>query len=202
MWKPAYVHVADPYAGSAKEYLRIPTADTQDDARLALDVEAASRAIDRATGRQFGQDEELTTRLYTPEYDCTIGQWIVRIDDLMSVADLVVTSGGTELTTVTPWPLNALADGRPYTELRFGSTVPTDRTEGGVSVLERFGWTAIPTTIKDATLLQMARFFKRSDAPFGVAGSPEAGSELRLLAKVDPDVAVMVSDYVRRWFAA
>jgi len=43
---------------------------------------------------------------------------------------------------------------------------------------------------KVATVLQANRLLKRRHAPFGVAGSPELGSELRLLARVDPDVAV------------
>lgn len=197
-WKPDYVTVAG--AGGAKEYLRIPATDTVDDTRLGLDVTAASRAIDRATNRQFGLDAAPTTRLYTAEWDQTLSKWIVRIDDLMTVAGLVVTSG-TAITGYTLWPLNAVVEGKPFTEIRLPSK-PSSVDVGGVSVLGTFGWSAIPATIKDATLLQMARFFKRSDAPFGVAGSPDSGSEMRLLAKVDPDVAVMVSDYVRRWVAA
>lgn len=201
MWKPAYAAVAG--VGGVKEYLRIPAADTEDDTRLGLDVEAASRAIDRFTGRQFGQDAAPTVRRYTAVFDRTLRQWIVRIDDLMTVAGLVVTSGGVAITTATPWPFNALVEGRPYTELRLGATTrPTDATEGGITVTGTFGWLAVPKTIQDAALLQTARFFKRSDAPFGVAGSPDVGSEMRLLAKVDPDVAVMVSDYTRKWVAA
>lgn len=195
-WKPAYVTVAE-----AKEYLRIPAGDVADDVRLGLDVEAASRAIDRATKRQFGQDAAPVARRYTAEYDHTICKWIVRIDDLQDVDPLTVASDGTAITDYELWPFNAVPDGRPYTEIRLG-TAPATREPGGVTVTAQFGWTAVPATIKDATRLQAARFFKRSDAPFGVAGSPEAGSEMRLLAKVDPDVAVMVSDYVRRWMAA
>lgn len=201
MWKPDYVEVSTPYDGSAKQYLRIPEADDIDDVRLGLDVSAASRAVDRATFRQFGQDAAPTVRLYTPEYDHTIRKWVVRIDDLMDTTGLTVTSGGVAITGSVLWPLNSVVEGRPFTELRLPST-PTDTTPGGVSVSAKFGWTAIPATVKDATLLQTARFFKRSDAPFGVAGSPDSGSEMRLLAKVDPDVAVMLSDYVRRWVAA
>jgi len=55
----------------------------------------------------------------------------------------------------------------------------------------------VPTTVKQATLLQASRVFARREAPFGVAGSPDMGSELRLLEKVDPDVAVMLVPYVR-----
>jgi hypothetical protein len=195
-WKPNYVTVAE-----AKGYLRIPAADTEDDVRLGLDVAAASRAIDRATKRQFGKLAAAGERFYTAQYDCDRG-WFVTIDDLQDLTGLVVTSNATAITDYRPAPLNAAGEGKPYTELVFGSTVRPATSYGGVSVLAAFGWNAVPDTIKDAALLQTARFFKRSDAPFGVAGSPESGSEMRLLAKVDPDVAVMVADYVRRWWSA
>lgn len=59
----------------------------------------------------------------------------------------------------------------------------------------------VPDSIKLACLLQASRFFIRREAPFGIAGSPEAGSELRLLAKVDPDVEVILGPY-RSWWGA
>ena len=58
----------------------------------------------------------------------------------------------------------------------------------------------VPASVKLATEMQASRWAKRRDAPFGVAGSPELGSELRLLPKLDPDVEVLLSghgDYVR-----
>jgi hypothetical protein len=51
-------------------------------------------------------------------------------------------------------------------------------------------------------LLQASRLDFRRVAPAGVAGSPETGSEVRLLARVDPDVAVSLKDYIRWWAAA
>lgn len=56
----------------------------------------------------------------------------------------------------------------------------------------------VPSTIKLATLMQAGRWAKRRDAPFGIAGSPETGSEMRLLAKLDPDVEVMLGGYGER----
>jgi len=52
--------------------------------------------------------------------------------------------------------------------------------------------------VHEACLLQSSRIAARRDSPFGVAGSPETGSELRLLDRVDPDVAVTLSRYRRR----
>jgi hypothetical protein len=44
--------------------------------------------------------------------------------------------------------------------------------------------------------MQASRLLSRRDAPFGIAGSPEMGSEMRLLAKLDPDVDLLVQPYV------
>lgn len=57
----------------------------------------------------------------------------------------------------------------------------------------------VPPTITAACLLQASRFWKRRDAPFGIAGSPVLGNEMRLLAKLDPDVEVMLWNYVNWW---
>lgn len=59
----------------------------------------------------------------------------------------------------------------------------------------------IPSAVKQACLIQASRFFTRRYAPFGVAGSPDSGSEIRLLAKVDVDVAVILGPYITWWGA-
>lgn len=59
----------------------------------------------------------------------------------------------------------------------------------------------IPAAITYACILQAARLVKRKDAIFGVLGSPEMGGEIRLLAKLDPDVQVLVRPYKRWWGA-
>ena len=65
-----------------------------------------------------------------------------------------------------------------------------------------WGWPAVPTSVKVATLLQASRFAIRRDSPYGIAGSPSEGSELRLLAAVDPDVKVAIGKkYRREWWA-
>ena len=98
-------------------------------------------------------------------------------------------------------PVNAAAESRPWTELVVASTstVQPGSCEAAVRVTARYGWAEVPTAITEACLLQAARLVMRRDSPFGVAGSPDAGSELRLLAKVDPDVAVMLTPFRRYW---
>lgn len=207
-WKPDYVTDTE-----LKSYVRI--GDDQDDAEIAIAITAASRAIDRACGRQFGKVDTAVVRYYTPYYHGVLLRNVVDIDDLYSITGLEVdidaagdSSYGTALDAFTPRPLNAAADGRPWTQIAVGpnATVSMPLVTDCVRVSGLFGWTAVPGAVKQACLLQASRFFSRRNSPFGVAGSPENGSELRLLAKVDPDVEVALMDYKRTdgpqdWFA-
>lgn len=207
-WKPDYVTVAD-----LKTHLRIPTADTADDATLALVATTASRAIEQETNRQFGQVDTATARVYTWEGDLIDMRPALEVDDLVDVTGLAVAIDqnydGTYEVSLTDavdydlWPFNAAADGLAYTHLVLRPTSRSwfPRFARAVQVTGLFGWAAVPTAIVEATLLQAARLFTRRVAPFGIAGSPEVGSELRLLAKVDPDVAVAVAPYRRHWGA-
>lgn len=211
-WRPDYATTAE-----LKAQVGIPLADTQDDANLGLCITTASRAIDQCCNRQFGSEASPVARYYTYDARVRVGNLIaLAIDDLMTTSGLLVATDFAQDHTYSSslvystnfdlWPWNAPADGMPYTHLvlRSGTAVVSSLLpywEGAVRVTAQWGWTSVPSAIKEATLIQAARFFKRKDAPFGVAGSPEMGSELRLLQKLDPDVAVMVSPYRRRWGA-
>lgn len=203
VWAPDYITSAQ-----LKAYLRI--SDTQDDAQIALAVTAASRAVDNATNRQFGLVAAAEARYYTAEWDSCERRYVVEIDDLMVVtgASVVADTGGegTYDATITSYdlkPSNAAAKGRPYTQLwvRANSSIQPLNYTDGVQVTARWGWTDVPDTVEQATLLQASRFFARREAPFGVAGSPESGTEMRLMERVDPDVKVALQPYYRWWGA-
>lgn len=192
-WEPDYVSVDE-----AKAYLRV--GDDVDNDELALIVSAASRAIDRRCGRQFGQVDAAEERFYAARYSRTLCAWVAEIDDLATTDDLVVTVNGEVITDYTLAPRNAVAKNRVWTLIIFGSAVtPSD----DVSIVARWGWPAVLATIATAARLQVNRFLSRRDSPYGVAGSPSDGSELRLLAKLDPDVELMVTGpgMVRIWAA-
>jgi hypothetical protein len=194
-WAPDYVT-----ASELKAYLRI--GDTQDDAQLGFAITAASRAIDRHCRRQFGS-VSAEERVYTPEYDRHRRRWLIPIDDLMTAASSVEIAGEV-LVEYTLEPRNAAAKGKPWELLvvdKDATVVPCGE-EYEAAITAAWGWTAVPTTVKHACLLQASRFFKRRDSPFGIAGSPDVGSELRLLAKVDPDVAVSLRPVLKWWAAA
>ena len=200
-WAPAYVTNT-----VMRHYVSV--ADDQDDVELDSAIESASRAVDRETNRQFG----LVTaeqRFYTGYWDKKRCRWVVEFDDLMSTTDfaaIIVDSEGVTVGTINDYvlePRNAAVKGRPWTQMliRPNSNFKPTGVEDEVGVTAPWGWTSFPETIVNATKLQASRFLKRKDAPFGVAGSLELGSEIRLLAKVDPDVAVMLGSY-RRWWAS
>lgn len=190
-WAPDYVTVAE-----LRSYLR--TANPQDDTQLALAVTAASRAVDHDTNRQFGKVSSAEERLYPAYPDYERGYWVVEVDDFQSTSGLAVEVDGDAVATFLKEPRNASQKARPWTRVVFTSdseAMPCATSEVAVTAL--WGWTAVPDTVKNAALLQATRLVKRREAPFGVAGSPDQGSELRLLAKVDPDVAVMLRGYRR-----
>lgn len=193
-WKPDYVDLDQPLGGDIQEYLRID--DDADDHWLALAVSAASRTLDRHCRRQFGRTDAVEERRYRIRYNRAQGVWVADVDDLMSTADL--TLNGVALADPELYPLNASAEQQPWTQLRIPDDVRYGLDRPYVDVAERWGWLAIPETVEMATAIQAGRVFKRRDALFGVAGSPDAGSEVRLLARLDPDVAVMVGVLCRK----
>ena len=60
-------------------------------------------------------------------------------------------------------------------------------------VVGTFGWAAIPTAIKQATILLSMRQFKRYDSPLGIAGFGDMGA--MRVSRLDPDVEALVSPF-------
>lgn len=202
-WQPDYITLAQ-----AKANLRIPVDDTADDADLALHITAASRNIDRFADRQFGQVDSVTDRYYAASFDREWRCWTVQVDDIHDAAGLEVAfdgAGDGTFTTdleFTPGPLSAPQDGKPYEYLKITGSPRLTCIPDGVRVRSAgFGWAAVPKPVKDGVHLQVNRFFVRRNSPYGVAGSPELGNEIRLLNKLDPDVEVMVRPFQRYWAA-
>lgn len=194
-WKPDYVTVAE-----VADYLRL--GDTLDDVELAVWVTAASRAIDKRCNRQFGQLSAPAARVYRrpTSYDATTGLWLLEIDDVQDVTGMLVDGVAFASSGAVLLPDNAPSDGFPWTRMGFGAQ--TVQPSPGYSVTHtitaRWGWTAVPTQVKAAAKLQVSRWNARRDSPYGIAGSPDSGSEMRLLARLDPDVATTLAGLSRR----
>jgi hypothetical protein len=202
-WAPDYVTLPE-----AREYVTRHSS-TVDDTFLALDVTAASRAVDRTTNRQFGVVDEVEERFYTPYWDRRRSRWVVDFDDLQTTTGFdpqLQDVDGVDIGAIDDYvlePRNAAAKGRPWERMviRPSSTyVPTGLVDQAAFTAS-WGWTEVPDPVKEATLMQASRFTARRNSPYGIAGSPDEGSEMRLLARLDPDVAVVVGPY-RRWWAA
>ena len=205
-WAPDYVGLDD-----FREYIRVHVdADDADDGDLLDALAGAHRAVDDDCQRQFGKTDTPEVRYYVPRWSKTRRGWLVATDDIPTTVGLTVHldtgMDGTFTTQLTSYllrPSNSDKKGKPWEGLFFaapaGVTVRGLVDEIRVSAgAGGFGWLSVPRTVLLASKMQASRFLSRRDAPFGVAGNPEQGSELRLLAKVDPDVSVMLKNYRRR----
>lgn len=184
------------YVGFAEFKAQLRIDDVLDDGVLALALAAAEDQIDQhcrrgadGSPRPFTQDEEPTQRVYRHS-----GRQFL-IDDAAEVDEVAVRagSGWTVLEGWEPEPLNAEADGRPFT-----SIVLARPTVGRIRVTGKFGWPDVPPVVVQAALLQASRLAQRRNAAFGIATVPGLeGGGMRLLAKLDADVELLLRN-VRR----
>ena len=203
-WAPDYVTTAE-----LRSYLTRSSV-TVDDTYLGMAVTAASRVVDDWCGRQFGKVDAPEARTFAAEYDASRRRWYVPIDDLHSTTGLTVNADDDDdqtydqaITDYQLWPVNAPQKGRPWERIvvNRASTVTPYAWDHEVAVSGLFGWAAVPVAVQEATLIEAARIYMRRVSPFGIAGSPETGSELRLLRAVDVDAQKILAPYRKRWGA-
>lgn len=169
-------------------------------------IASASRAVDKVCDRRFWLDEDPVTRTYTAS---GMGDR-VSIDDLPDVeasdpgalATVEIRSGD-EWETLT-WdddyefaPINAHADGEPFTDIiSLGRLFPVRMN--GVRVTARWGWAEIPHQVVQATVLLSNRLLIRArQAPFGVViAGVDVGVAMRI-ARQDPDVMGLLAGVSR-----
>lgn len=193
-WAPDYLTLPQ-----GKAALRI--ADSIDDAELPTWITAASRAIDQSCNRQFG-NVALETRTYRRPavYVPGLQLWVLDIDDVQNTTGMTVNGATLAASGAVLLPSNAALKGKPYTSI--GWTDPPQTPYYGAPapnlLAAPWGWTAIPANVIGAAKLQLNRWAARRDSPFGVAGSPSDGSEIRLLARLDPDVVTLLNGFRRR----
>lgn len=198
--------------------------DTNDDTKLTLALDAASRSIEGATGRQFNLDTGLTQRIYF-----ATAPTVALVDDFSSTTGLVVETdmdddGIYELTWASSdyqlEPINGIINGVagfPYSRILavgahffpvagrrgFGeeygqpwvdSSWPLVHRRASLRVTATFGWPAVPAAVQQACIVLAEELFKLKDAPFGVAGWGEYG---QIRVRENPKVAELLRRYTR-----
>lgn len=168
-------------------------------------ISAASRGLDEACQRRFYPDTDATqVRYYTPQT-----AYQIMVDDLVTLTSLATDQDGDSVfeqtwtvnTEFTLEPLNATADGQPYTMICLHPL----NTVGfpywyprSVKVTGKFGWAAVPAPIVEATTILATQLLKRArEAPFGIVSiGLDVGATARL-AVTDPSVRFLISPYMR-----
>lgn len=176
--------LGDLYASLADLKTRLDITDTTDDDRLTDALTAASREIEQWCGRQFNDVGSTSVRTFRPR-TCEV----VAVDDFSTTMGLVVkTDANDDGTYETTWassdyelePLDGVVAGStgwPYYQIRaVGSYLfPVGARRAVVQVTAQWGWSAVPSAVREACLIAAAELFKVGDAPFGVAGYGEFG---------------------------
>lgn len=179
--------------------------DTVDDALLGDAITSASRWVDGYCERDFAVAAGTAVRDYVPtaRYEPLLIEDAtaiveVRIDDDLDYGFATVLVADVDYQAE---PKNAEAGGLawPYTRLLpFEDGYWPIQTPGRATVRVKatYGWPAVPSAVKHATLLQASRLFARLDSPLGVAGFGDLGA-MRVSARVDPDVEMLLQPYRR-----
>jgi hypothetical protein len=174
-----------------------------DDAFLNLAIDSAEQSIDDLCGRKFSADGSASARTYRAQ------PYLAVTDDISTLTGLVVktdTSGdGTFDTTwastdyqveplnnllkTTPRSVNNLRAVGSYTFPVYGDGL------AAVEVTAKWGWPAVPDSIKQAALMLASRLYGRKASPMGVIGVGDFGPVR--ISRSDPDIAHLLMDYRR-----
>ena len=194
--------ITNGYATLADVKAALRITDSVDDSLIELSIEAASREIDGYCNRVFYSTSG--TRVFQ-----NVDSFIVNTDDIISVTTLKTSDDGVIYDTT--WttadyqlePLNGVAGGlvQPFTRIRaigdylfpVWSVTGTYGNKASVQIAGVFGWSAVPTAVKQATILLAMRQFKRYDSPLGVAGFGDIGA-IRV-GRTDPDVEALLMPF-------
>ena len=174
-----------------------------DDTFLNLAIDSAEQSIDDLCGRKFTVDGSASARTYRAQpYLCVT-------DDISTLTGLTVkTDTSADGTFDTTWastdyqaePLNNLlkTTARSVNNLRaVGSYTFPVYGDGlaSVEVTAKWGWPAVPDSIKQATLMLSSRLYGRKASPMGVIGVGDFGPVR--ISRSDPDIAHLLMDYRR-----
>jgi hypothetical protein len=190
--------ISNGYATLSEVKASLRLTDTIDDALLETAIESASRMIDGFTARTFSNAGTAVRNFAATDEINLI------IDDAITVTQVASTDevGG----TYTIWkptdfqlePINSRSDGlyMPFTSIRAVNDYlwPVVDQQALVRITATWGFPAVPIAIKQATVIQSSRLYKRLDSPLGVAGFGDMGA-IRVGRYLDPDVEQLVMPF-------
>jgi hypothetical protein len=183
-----------------------------DDTTLNEDViqsacTVASRAVEAICDRVFTDAGSVSARYFAPsdQYHCPV-------DDFNTVTGLIVATDDTyDGTFATTWTINTHFVTQPRNARRGPLAWPFDTLESTgstylfplpvrgrnetVKVTARWGWTAAPDLIVQATYVAAAEIFKLKDAPFGHIGFDPSGFAMRI--RENPKVKELLRPYMK-----
>lgn len=176
------------------------------DPALNMCISHASRVIDSWTGRPAGaycvSSTDTTTRYFNGSG--MVYQWIDEIT--AAPTELAVSWGGgvstTDYTAVSSsdyftWPDNETPYKRLDLDTINGAYSVFPRYRRSIKVTAAFGYsTTPPAPIKQAVIIQAARWFKRGQQAYQDTGAIVDLGQLRY-TKLDPDVAEIIAHYRR-----
>lgn len=185
----------------AKRWTGVPIADAQID-DLEDAISAVEREIEQYCQRRFAQTSS-SARDFAASNTTLLR--LGPFNDLVSVSEVATdtTGDGTFDATITSYELEprntAGPETRPYTAVRriagkWPVATSADGRQARIRITGVWGWPAVPAPVKQATRIQVARIFRRTDSPYGVVGESEFGI-MRLTARLDPDVQHMLDPY-------
>ena len=185
---------------------------SEDETNMEMAIEAVSRWLDNHFGTTFYKATE--TRYFTAAFTDLL--WI---DDLIGITTIKIDTTGdgaydTIMTTDDYWlePRNARLNSdesqkKPYRQIRINSNglnyFPT--TLYGIEIVGNWGYCGDagerPSIIKELVLLMSHRIFRRKDAIFGIAGTPQLGvTTVVARIKQDSDLAMLLDGIDMRGF--
>lgn len=188
---------AYPTVEALADYLSIETADHEE--TLVIACNAASRDVDAHCNQRFW-NQGTVTHTYRPFTARTL-----KIDAFSAITTVKHDSADNGTFDVT-WtstdyqlePANIITN-LPYAYRRIDAvgtrTFPCSGWRRRVQVVGTGGWSAVPSQVQQASLIQAARLFTRHDSPHGVVGGFDIGP-IRVSTITDPDVLLLLADFV------
>lgn len=192
--------ITNGYCTLAELKTSLAISDSVDDTPLESAITAASRSIDNYTDRFFYADGTSASPVY--RYYTPVDPYMINVDDFTAITELA-TDDNNNQTYTTVWtssdyliePKNNPRKSWPYNRiLAVNSYIYPYGYPQSVKVTGVWGWSAVPSEVNFATLIQSSRLFNRRQSPFGIAGSPEMGT-VRLYSRLDADVEVLLRPF-------